>query len=90
MSEVDYLQVLSKLKLTEEEKSQFEGEFKQIIAFVDEIKSVELTKEYDKDEPVKLDQLRSDEPRESMSRELVLSNAPNQKDGCYSTPMVVE
>ena len=90
MDKIEHLQYLSKLKFSEEEKAKFEGEFENLLGFIDEIKSVELPSELEKATPISLSDLRADEPRESMERDEVLKNAPKQKDGCYVTPLVVE
>ena len=49
-----------------------------------------LPQELEQDDAMDLEELRDDEPMESMSQEDVLSNTPKQKDGCYVTPLVVE
>lgn len=92
MSKVDleYLEVLSKLKLSDSEKAQFENDFDKIIDFVNEIAEVNTDAVSDKVKAIPLSMLREDEAKESMARESVLQNAPKQKDGCYVTPLVVE
>lgn len=90
MNKIEHLEFLSKLEFNAEEKSNFEKEFDNIVAFVDEIAKLELPEDLEKDQPVSLQNLREDQPHESMPREDVLSNAPKKKDGCYVTPLVVE
>ncbi len=90
MDKVEYLENLSKLKFSEEERTLFETEFDSIIEFVDEISGLELPEGLDTDEAIALSELREDEEKPSLTREAVLMNAPKQKDGCYVTPLVVE
>lgn len=90
MEKFEHLEYLSKLKFSDEEKTSFEKDFDSIVTFVDEIKKLELPDDLEKDNPISLSQLRSDEPKDSMSQQEVLMNAPKQKDGCYVTPLVVE
>ncbi len=90
LDKIKHLEYLSKLKFSEEERSQFESEFESILSFVDDIKGVELKESFEKDEAVSLSALREDKPSSSMSQAEVLANAPKQKDGCYVTPLVVE
>lgn len=90
MENIEHLEHLSRLEFSEEEKAEFAGEFENIIKFVDEIATLELPEGLDKDEAISLDDLRADEPEQSMSREEVLLNTPKQKDGQYVTPLVVE
>lgn len=90
VDKIEHLESLSKLKFTEEERLKFEKEFGDVLDFVNQIASLKLPDDLDSDKPIKLQELRSDEPHQSMDRDEVLQNAPKQKDGCYSTPLVVE
>lgn len=90
MEKIEHLEYLSKLKFSQEEKQKFEREFKDILSFVDEIKNIELTGDFERDKAIPLSELREDVPCVSMGQKGVLSNAPKQKDGCYVTPLVVE
>ncbi|MBP3431543.1 MAG: Asp-tRNA(Asn)/Glu-tRNA(Gln) amidotransferase subunit GatC [Clostridia bacterium] len=90
MNKIEHLEYLSKLKFSDEEREKFEKEFDDVLAFVDEIKALEIPQDLGRDKPIALAKLREDEPKESMSNEDVLQNAPKQKDGCYVTPLVVE
>lgn len=90
MEDIVHLEYLSKLKFTEDERDSFVNEFKNIIAFVDEIANLELEDEVDKDKAISINELRADEERPSISQEEALQNAPIQKDGCYVTPLVVD
>ena len=90
MEDIVHLEYLSKLKFTDAERESFENEFKNIIAFVDEIANLELEDEVDKDKAISINELRADEECPSISQEEALQNAPIQKDGCYVTPLVVD
>lgn len=86
--DVDYLENLSKLKIAENEKEKFVNEFETILDFVDEITKLELPEE-DKSRAIPLNKLRDDEFVERDECD-VLANAPEKRDGCYVTPLVVE
>ncbi len=90
MDTIEHLEYLSKLKFSDEERKKFEKEFENILTFVNEITSLEIPDDIEKDKPIKMTELRPDEAQPSMPREEVLRNAPKQKDGCYSTPLVVD
>ena len=90
MEDIVHLEYLSKLKFAESERDSFENEFKNIIAFVDEIANLELPDELDVDKAISLNDLRPDEQKARMPQEDALQNAPIQKDGCYVTPLVVD
>ena len=87
---LEYLSALSKMKLTDDEMTQFEKDFEGIIDFISEIKDVDTSMISNKVRTITLDDLREDEAKPSMDRVAVLQNAPKQKDGCYVTPLVVE
>lgn len=88
--DVEHLSYLSKLEFSEDEKKAFETEFSSVLDFVGEISGVQLSEEIENDKPILLSNLREDEPKESLSREQILANAPKQKDGCFVAPLVVE
>jgi aspartyl-tRNA(Asn)/glutamyl-tRNA(Gln) amidotransferase subunit C len=81
---------LSKLKFSEEEREIFKNEFSNIVAFVNEIATLDLPDEFSKANAVPLSSLREDEAKCSISQEAALQNAPKQKDGCYVTPLVID
>ena len=85
---LEHLEYLSKLKIEDSQKEKFEEDFVKILDFVDEITKLDLPEE-DKARAVDLSMLREDEV--SMDEKCdVLMNAPKKRDGCFSTPLVVE
>lgn len=88
--DIEYLEELSKLNFSDSEKKIFESDFERILNFVDEITQIEMPNEIERTCGVALSSLREDVVDESRQQCDVLSNAPEQMDGCYLTPMVVE
>lgn len=86
--DIEYLENLSKLKIKEEEKAEFEKSLESILDFVDVITELELPEE-DTSRAVDISTLREDEVV-YIEKCDVISNAPKKKDGCYVTPLVVE
>lgn len=86
--DIEYLEKLSKLKINEQEKEEFEKSFDDILDFVEEITRLDLPEE-DTSKAVDISELREDEVVDSEHVD-VISNAPKKKDGCYVTPLVVE
>ena len=86
--DIKYLENLSKLKIKEEEKAEFEKSLESILDFVDVITELELPEE-DTSRAVDISTLREDEVV-YIEKCDVISNAPKKKDGCYVTPLVVE
>ena len=88
---VDYISVLSRLKLPQEEKEQMTGELERIIGYMDTLNALDTggVEPMSHAFPV-VNVFREDEVRESMDRELILQNAPAKKDGCFLVPKTVE
>lgn len=87
---LEFLENLSKIKLNDSERTQFENDFDKLIDFLDDVADVDTDAVSDKIKAIKMCDLREDEPTPSLDRVAVLQNAPKQKDGCYVTPLVVE
>ncbi len=81
---------LAKIELKEEEIEKFARDFKKILEFFDKLDEI------DPDVPptyhvIPLKNVfRKDEPKESLSRELVLMNAKHKEEGYFKGPKVVE
>ncbi len=90
MTYIDHLEYLSKLSFTDEEKVDFDKDFSRIIAFVDEIKAIEIEEDGQAPVTVTMADLRADEIKDSLGVDKILANAPKEKDGCFLTPLVVE
>ncbi len=86
--DIKHLEDLSKLKIQDDKKEQFENDLVKILDFVNEITTLELPEE-DKSKAVSLSSLREDVVKADQSFD-ALSNAPKQKDRCYQVPLVVE
>lgn len=90
MDSIQHLEDLSKFQLLDDEREEFAEQFKNIVAFVDQIKEIEIDEDLEEDKPISISELREDKTVESLDRTLALKNAPKQKDGCFVTPLVVE
>lgn len=86
--DLNHLEQLSKLKIDEQERDKFEKDFSKILDFVDEITKLDLPME-DKSRAVSIGELREDEEKVDGDFD-ALKNAPETKDGCYLSPLVVE
>lgn len=86
--DIEYLEKLSKLRIADEDKEKFEKDFENILNFVDQITTLDLPEE-DRSRAVDLSTLREDVVSDDEKCDVLL-NAPNKKDGCYATPLVVE
>lgn len=89
--DVDHVALLSRLELTEEEAGRFTGQLNSILDYVEVLNSVDTSQVEPTAHvlPVK-NVMRPDEVRPSLDRKLALSNAPEQEDGYFIVPKIVE
>lgn len=88
---VDYISILSRLRLPQEEKEQMTGELEQIIAYMDTLNRLD-TKDVEPMShvfPVK-NVLREDAVVPSFDRAELLNNAPGADDEAFLVPKAVE
>lgn len=88
--EVDYVGKLARLRLTEEEKKVFSQQLSKILAYVEELNTVD-TNGVGQMVTVVSDSnvFRPDEPRSSISQKTALGNAPAVIDGFFSVPKIL-
>ena len=85
--DIDEIANISKLTLSKAEREKFQAEFQNILGF---IKKMENTTDVPVPHLLSLDDLRDDEPREGLSLEDALSNAPKKKGRYFVVPQTVE
>ena len=88
---VEYVSVLSRLRLDEQAKEQMQGELQQIIGYMDVLNTLDTTGVEPMSHvfPVK-NVLREDETAPSMDRGELLKNAPATDGGTFLVPKAVE
>jgi aspartyl-tRNA(Asn)/glutamyl-tRNA(Gln) amidotransferase subunit C len=89
--EVVHVADLARLEFTEEEISRFTSQLSSILEYVEQLSELEL----EGVEPMAhvqdvVNALRDDAVKPSLSREAVLANAPDAKNGCFRVPKVIE
>lgn len=89
--QVDYVAHLSRLALSEEEKELFADQLDAILESMEKLNELDTTDV----EPLvhiapRSNVFREDEPGESLSREDALSNAPEQSEGCFKVPRIID
>ncbi|MHC4130923.1 MAG: Asp-tRNA(Asn)/Glu-tRNA(Gln) amidotransferase subunit GatC [Planctomycetota bacterium] len=90
-SQVEKIAKLSRLKLTEQEVREFTGQLSAIIDYVEKMNELD-TKDV---EPLAHclpihNVFRSDEPKESLGTEKVLSNAPQTDGDFFKVPKILD
>jgi aspartyl-tRNA(Asn)/glutamyl-tRNA(Gln) amidotransferase subunit C len=89
-NEVEHVARLARLELTETEKTRFADQLNQILTYVEQLQGVStdgvpLTASVASEETV----LREDMPRECLSLEKALANAPESSDGFFVVPKIL-
>ena len=88
---VSYVAELAHLKLDDAQRGQAAADLARMIDYVNQLSKLDT----DGVEPMShafpvVNVFREDEVKPSMARELVLQNAPKQKEGCFLVPKTVE
>ena len=88
---IKYLEELSRLRLTEDEEITARKELTKILSYMDMLNEIDTEGVEDMSHPFPYtNNFREDECLESTDRELILKNAPQQKDGSFKVPTTVE
>ena len=82
---MEYVEILAKLELTEEERAQAKADMSRMLDYIDQLNEEPMTHIF----PVN-NVFREDEEKDEWSREEILENAPKQKDGFFQVPKTVE
>ena len=88
---VDYVSILARLKLPQEEKERMTGELEQILAYMDVLDGLDTSGVEPMSHVFPLKNvLREDETAPSMDRGELLKNAPATDGGTFLVPKAVE
>lgn len=86
--DIRHIAKLSRLSIEDDKLEKFQREMENIVAMVEKLPAVEnQTLAVD---PADRMELRKDEIRPSLRREMVLANAPQSAAGCIVVPKTVE
>ena len=91
-SQVKHVASLARLKIGEAEQEKWSEQMEAIIEFADQLNELDLN-DPESNEPGRAslyNVFREDERKESFDRNKILSNAPEQYEGCYVVPKIVE
>ena len=88
---VAYLEDLSCLVFSEEEKQRLTGDLNNILGLMAKLGELDTEGIPESSHPFdNVNNFRNDEVQASFSRELILSNAPEKNDGMFVVPKTVE
>ena len=85
---VDNVARLARLSLTSEERVRFARELEAILAWAESLQALDTTGVPPMNDAA-TDQLREDAPRDGLSREQALGQAPDHADGLFRVPRVL-
>ena len=88
---VDYLNDLSCLMLSSEEKHQLSGDLKKILSYMERLGELDTDDVPERSHPFdNVNAFCDDEVYASFDRELILKNAPDRNDDMFIAPKTVE
>jgi aspartyl-tRNA(Asn)/glutamyl-tRNA(Gln) amidotransferase subunit C len=91
VEDVEHVANLARLQLTDEEKSSYATQLSAILEYFDKLSEVDTAQVAPMSHPIDLENVfRGDQAGESMPPEAVLSNAPEQAEGCFQVPVVLD
>ncbi|HOJ09904.1 MAG TPA: Asp-tRNA(Asn)/Glu-tRNA(Gln) amidotransferase subunit GatC [Clostridiales bacterium] len=88
---IDYIAELSRIGLSEKEKEDMVAPVEKILACMDKLEELDTTNIEPMEHIVSaVNVFREDKVEKSYDRDIILANAPEHEDGCYSVPKIVE
>lgn len=90
IEECKHIEELSKLEFNEQEREKFLKDLSSIVEFASTISSENSNLNDRNFNLIKLEELREDEAKDSLSQNEVVSNAPVKKKGCFAVPKIMD
>ena len=88
---IDYLEDLSCLTLSVEEKTRLSGDLKKILSYMERLGELDTSGVPERSHPFdNVNAFREDEVQSSFDRALILKNAPDRDDKMFIAPKTVE
>lgn len=89
--DVEYVAELARLHLSEAEKTEFQAQLEDIVAYVEKVSELDVSGVEPTAHGIPVENIfREDEGKESLPAEQVLANAPRQRNGHFEVPKIVE
>ena len=91
LAQVEHIAELAKLALSDDEKSRYQEQLSAILEYAERLQAVDTSTIPPTATVLPLrNVMRADEPRDSMSREDVLANAPQAEADCFRVQAVLD
>ena len=89
--DVRYTAGLARMNLSEEEIAKFQAQLSQVLEYVEKLKSVDVSQvEATAYANPVFNVVREDDPRDWLTQQEALANAPRQVNGLFAVPKVIE
>lgn len=89
--DVNKISKLAKFKFSEEEKKKLQKDMSRILDYMDKINELDLNNVEPLENINETENVfRNDEPKETISREEALKNAPSKTDKFFKVPKVIK
>ncbi len=89
--DIEKVAKLARLRLSEEEKKKFEGQMEQILAHIEQLNRIDTTGVEPTSHAIPIhNAFREDEVRPSFPKEEVLGIAPEEEEGHFKVPRIIE
>ncbi len=89
--DIEKVAKLARVELTEEEKKTFGNQLEQILAHMEELNRLDTTGVEPTSHAIPMvNVFREDEVRQSVSREEILGISPDQGEGHFKVPRIIE
>lgn len=89
--QVKHVANLARLAITEEEAELFSKQLDSIISFAEQLNEVDTENVKPTTHVLEMKNImREDEPKKGLDNEEVLKNAPDQEDGYFRVPSILE
>jgi len=91
MIEIEYIALLARLRLTEDEKIIFGRQLASIIGYIDKLNQLDTSTVEHISHVIPLKNIfREDKVGTPLNREVLMENAPSRKGGFYKVPRIIE
>lgn len=91
VNDVEHVAKLARLNLTEEEREMFTGQLNAILQYAEKLNELDTDQVEPTTHVLHLSNvMREDEVRESLPQEKVFRNAPEEEDGQFKVPAVLD
>ena len=88
---ITYLEDLSQLTLSNDEKQRLTNDLEEILTFMSKLNELDMSNTMELSHPLdSFCELRDDEIESSYARELILRNAPCRNDAAFIAPKTLE